>query len=158
MKRLPPAPTNTALARLVRRMIDRLPWVMARDLRAARTDLARVRKLNSELRDENFDLRKDYDNLMHGSSLLPMPDVALLDLDFHQPEPVLILRVEYPRINAAVILRRNELSLSYASIDALQQAAERIARGMVRPHRDEIVKRVLGGKTIDQVIREKIHG
>lgn len=158
MKRLPPAPTNTALARLVRRMIDRLPWVMARDLRAARTDLARVRKLNSELRDENFDLRKDYDNLMHGGSLLPMPDCTSLRVDLEQDEPVMILSVEYPMMRAAVITRRDELRLSCASIEALQQAAERIARATVRPHRDALIQRVLGGKTIDQVIRENRNG
>lgn len=156
--RLPPAPTNTVLARLVRRLIDSLPWVMARHLREARADLARVRALNADLRNENYDLRMDYENLTHGSSLLPAPEYVSLGVDQMLDEPALIFCVEYPRLRAAARIQRHDLRISGAAALALHQAAERVAQAATRTHRDALIQRALGGKTIDQVLKEKLHG
>lgn len=157
MKRLPPQPTNTSLARLMRRIVDTMPWVMARNLREARADLARVRGLNAHLREENYDLRMDFDELMHGAIIMPAM-YASIRIDASRYDPVLILTVDFQRLNAAVTMRRSDLQISQAGAEALNAAAERVARAMVRPLRDAIVKKTLGGKSIDQVLKEKTHG
>lgn len=159
-KRLPPQPTNTALARFVQRLVDSMPWIMARHLRECREQRIILGTKVSALAQENTLLRRDYRNLFRppiSEVCRPLPDHVDLTM-FDRPdmmEAVLRLRVEYPSLtyNVAFELRASCMApLSVLGAEALRAAATEIAREHVDAHRDNLIRLALRGKTIEEMM------
>lgn len=151
--RLPPQPTNTALARLVRRMIDRLPGasIGAWNSLSARADrlqrqLYRADDANCQLHEELARVKTDIRRMM---APVPRPQGrirARLDDDAWRPAPELRLSVDYEPMRFNMMLNPEELrqisrgELSPATHARLREAAHYIAQEQARHHAAEILR------------------
>lgn len=158
--RLPPQPTDTALARLVRRIVDAMPWVMARNLRKARETVARQSGQISSLIHEYYMLRSDYRKLLEAGHPGVSPKLERADMAFerseYRMEAVLRVGVSYEPRNVAMLVPAwafRDVRISAAAAEALQMAATDLARSYVSQHRDNIIRVALAGRTIEEITK-----
>lgn len=139
-RRLPPAPTNTALARFVRRLIDCLPWVAIAQRNAAQKELHRARAELSFQIERNIALHRDMKKMMCN---IPMPRFeasAYSEKSFHSMRQDIITKVYFESLCVATtmdirfvrpvevqdytkaILRRNAREIAHAAADDLAKA------------------------------------
>lgn len=152
-KRLPPQPTDTALARHVRSIIDRLPGATIGAWNALSAHAARLQRQlyradedNQRLHGELVRVKKDIRRMM-----APVPPPRPLTLariidDPFEPSPFITVSVEYMPMRFAMNIGPNDLrkisrgELSPASIAALREAANDIARTHAQHHAAEILR------------------
>lgn len=160
MSRLPPQPTDTALARLVQRIVDAMPWVMARHLREERRAVAKLGATVKGLLEENYHLRKDFETLFYAARGPASPVIEDASVDIRRSEMrmelLTTITVSYRTARVGVAfpaLYERMLPISEIGAEAIRCAAHDIAYASLEQHRDNLIKVALRGKSIEELVK-----
>lgn len=158
MSRLPPQPTDTALARFVQRIVDSTPWGK---LTKARATIARKDAHIQTLIHEAYLLRRDYQSLFKPpiqNACQPTPEEVGLRIERSDARMELITRIQvsyrtltYNVAFGAYAMRHVEISELGA--EALRRAAAEIAHEHIGAHRDNLIRLALRGRTIEELVK-----
>lgn len=162
MPRLPPQPANTALARFVRRLIDRLPGAtigtwngMQESIYRLQRRLYRADEDNQRLHGRVRQLETDFRRLM---APVPRPfgmSRGRIEDDPWRAAPVIRMSVTYEPMCFAMVISPQELdrakagSLSPHTHHALRKAARQIAQEQAEQHEAEILSATLKSLNIE---------
>lgn len=149
--RVKPLPTNTALARLMQRIVDVMPGATVGTLRKLHdrifeltSQLGYVRRKNQRLEEQVNSLYADLKTMLRD---VPGPVIDFVTMvDEHKPHDMSIIRtihVTYQNLSYASSmpdqLRRDGIPLSVWGAEAIQRAANKIAYDHAAKHAQYII-------------------
>jgi hypothetical protein len=103
-RRLPPAPTNTALARFVRRLIDCLPWVAIAQRKAAQREMHRALAELSFQLERNIALHRDMKKMMVNIPLPRFEASAHSEKSLHSMRQDIFTKVSFESLGIATTM------------------------------------------------------